>query len=222
MYNWFWNDSNDNEERFSMDLFNQNENHKRKLSQSIEREQNWKIENEQSVGCFSRCCKRKKRQIISDQNEKRKKISIPMPHLTRSPFFTETTFCQLDDDPCLQCDVQYGPDIWENTPKCSHKVNFCFVAFHYNQYRTIFSLWPTGEPMKRKMWLLKSNRWQMQLQQNQRRIWTAISIEKIHLILHPRKKNHRLIVLMTINPMKSWQILTVWMNCQNCRINCYF
>ena len=111
-----------------MDLSHRNGNHNRKLSQSIEHEDDLKRENEQSVGCFSRCCKRKKHKILLDQNNKRKKISMektPMPHLSRSPIFNETAFCEklalVNDDPCLQCDVQYGPDAWENAPKCSPK-----------------------------------------------------------------------------------------------------
>ena len=143
-----------------MDLFNRNENRKRKLSQSIERDENLNIENEQSVGCFRRCCKRKKHQIMLDQNDKRKKTTIEKTsHLARSPLFTETTFCQVNDDPCLQCNVQYGPDSWENTPKCSRKrsantdkVRLCSDTFHCQPYVTIFSLWPRNERMNRKMY----------------------------------------------------------------------
>ncbi len=99
-----------------MDLCNRNGNNKRKFSQSVERNNQSKRKTNQIIGCFRRYCMRKKHQIIPDENEE--KISIR--HLTRSPLFHETKFCQkvskLNGDPCLEYCVQYGPDIWENIP----------------------------------------------------------------------------------------------------------
>jgi hypothetical protein len=122
---------NHNEERFPMDLYNRNGNNKRKFSSSIERDDQSKRKNNQSMGCFRRCCTRKKHQITPNQKEKINKISnVSITHLARSPLFHETTFCQKVsesyDDPCLAFCVQYGPDTWENILKYSnkHEVNF--------------------------------------------------------------------------------------------------
>jgi hypothetical protein len=61
-----------------MDLYSYNTNKKRKFSQSKEREENLKRKtnkNEESIGCFRRCCTRKKHELISIQKEKIIKIS---------------------------------------------------------------------------------------------------------------------------------------------------
>jgi hypothetical protein len=115
-----------------------NANKKRKLSQSKEYEGDFKRKrslNGQSTSCFGRCCTRKKHdRIISIKKEKIPKTSVEknpnlsMRQLTQSPLYNESTFCQkaLESyyDPCIQCNVQYGPDVWENIPKSiqnSHK-----------------------------------------------------------------------------------------------------
>ena len=93
-----------------MDLYNQNGNNKRKFSQSVERDEQSKKKTNQSIGCFRRCCTRKKQHQITS--------NAPITRWTRSPVYHETTFCQKRsesyEDPCLECCVQYGPDIWEN------------------------------------------------------------------------------------------------------------
>jgi hypothetical protein len=126
-----------------MDLFNYNTN-KRKFEKSKEQEENVKrknIENDQSIGCFRRCCTRRKHDITSIQKEKRIKISneninqplkvnlpietvskMPMTHLKRSPLYNQSKFCPKSYyDSCIECTVQYGPDVWENIPKNSNK-----------------------------------------------------------------------------------------------------
>ena len=122
-----------------------NVNKKRKLSQSKEYERDFKRKstaNEKSTSCFGRCCSRKKhpitsikkiplekeninhqlKQILPIQSASMRKVSnIPMRQLTQSPLYNEPIFCQKTlesyEDPCIECKVQYGPDIWENIPE---------------------------------------------------------------------------------------------------------
>ncbi|UJR25804.1 hypothetical protein I4U23_007154 [Adineta vaga] len=123
-----------------MEFFNQNANRKRKLSQSKEQEESLKRKDTKSVGCFGRCCSRKDQNIPSEQKEKiplkndfinqqlrtvsgvgNKISSIPITHLSRSPLYNESKFCQKTlesyHDPCIEWAVQNEPDVWENIPK---------------------------------------------------------------------------------------------------------
>ncbi len=147
-----------------------NVNKKRKLSQSKEYEGDFKrktIANEKSTSCFGRCCSRKKhhstsikkiplekeninhqlKQILPIQSTSMEKVSnIPMRQLTQSPLYNESIFCpktlELYEDPCIECKVQYGPDIWENIPeKIQHsrkqlydnnKVDHIFVIRYFD------------------------------------------------------------------------------------------
>src|ERR1700728_2265369 len=96
-----------------MDLYNYNKNNKRKFSKSIEQEENLKrknTKNNQSIGCFKRCCTRKKQhEITSIENLPLESLkpSLPiqstsienisngiMTNLKRSLLYNETAFCQ--------------------------------------------------------------------------------------------------------------------------------
>lgn len=99
-----------------MDLFNRNTN-KRKFNKS----------NEQSIGCFKRCCTRKKHEITTIQNEaiiKTDSESINQPLADEAVLNIlkgSSLHNEWDYDPCIKYNVQYGPDIWENIPKDSNK-----------------------------------------------------------------------------------------------------
>jgi hypothetical protein len=124
-----------------MDSYNHNNaNKKRKFSTSKEREEDLNRQNKKSIGCFGRCCTRKKHDItaiktkenilttsvgkipLGNDNLNQESVSnVPMTRLTRSPLYNQSRFCQnalqAYYDPCIECVVQDGPDIWENIPK---------------------------------------------------------------------------------------------------------
>jgi hypothetical protein len=121
-----------------MDSYNHNNaNKKRKFSTSKEREEDLKRQNKKSIGCFGRCCTRRKHDITAKENILKTSVgkiplendninqesvsNVPMTRLTRSPLYNQSRFCQnalqAYYDPCIECVVQDGPDIWENIPK---------------------------------------------------------------------------------------------------------
>jgi hypothetical protein len=104
------------------------------------------IQNEKSPGCFGKWRTKKKETINTRKSSSKKKLinneninqklkptlplksvptekvsNAPMTCLQRSPLYNEYPFCQksLESsyDPCIDCNVQYGPDTWENIPK---------------------------------------------------------------------------------------------------------
>ncbi|CAF4338982.1 unnamed protein product, partial [Adineta steineri] len=63
----------------------------------------------------------------SNADKIRNEQVVSMPYLTRSPLYNETTFCLKTTesfyDPCIECTVQYGPDIYENLPRNFQSIN---------------------------------------------------------------------------------------------------
>ncbi|CAF3539275.1 unnamed protein product [Adineta steineri] len=120
-----------------MESYNHSANRKRKLSKSKQQQEDLKRKTNKSNGCFGRCYTRKKHENIPIEKEKileesnadkiRNEQVVPMPYLTRSPLYNETTFCLKTTesfyDPCIECTVQYGPDIYENLPRNFQSIN---------------------------------------------------------------------------------------------------
>ena len=155
-----------------MDSYNRNGNKKRKFSQTNEDQENTRrksFRNDQSVGCFGRCCKRKKQEIvpinrekIPSENQKTSIENVSTKRLTRSPLFNEYVFCrdvsEVYDDPCVKCTVQIGPDSWENIPRKPLQINKKVVSsIEQGKTNDMASLSRKENPDDKKLNTLKNN-----------------------------------------------------------------